>query len=111
MSNAQCPRTGARESGARWINCRLESRAPFADIQGMTAEELRPLLRGSATRPITVHADGKAYPISHPEFALLTSGGATLIVLHREDNGFDLLDMPLIARVEVHGDGKAAPST
>jgi hypothetical protein len=25
-----------------------------------------------------------------------------LIVLHLEDNGFDLLDVPLISRVEVH---------
>ena len=74
----------------------------------MTADELRPLLRASATRPITIHADGKAYPISHPEFALLTTGGSTLIVLHRNDSGFDVLDVPLIARVEVHGDGVAS---
>ncbi|KAF0180608.1 MAG: hypothetical protein FD161_702 [Limisphaerales bacterium] len=74
----------------------------------MTADELRPLLRSSATRPITVHADGKAYPISHPEFAFLTGAGGTLIILHRDDNGFELLDVPLIARVEVHGNGVAS---
>jgi hypothetical protein len=69
----------------------------------MTAEELRPLLRASASRPFTVHADGKSFPISHREFAFLTGPGQTLIILHKEDNGFDLVDVELIVRVEVHG--------
>ncbi len=36
------------------------------------------------------------------EFAALTGVGQTLIILHKGDNGFGLLDVPLIARVEVH---------
>ena len=67
----------------------------------MTADALRQLLRGSAFRPFTVYSEGQAFFIPHPEFAALTGPGQTLIVLHREDNAFDLLDVSLIARVEV----------
>ena len=68
----------------------------------MTTDELRQLLRGAAFRPFTVHANGKSFRISHPEFAALTLPGKTLVVFHRADNGFDLVDVDLIVRVEVH---------
>jgi len=68
----------------------------------MTTAELRPLLRGAAFRPFTVYAEGKAFTIRHPEFAVLTGRGRTLIVLHKNDDAFDLLDVDLIARAEVH---------
>jgi hypothetical protein len=68
----------------------------------MTAEEMRPMLRVSAFRPFTVFAGDQSFHIAHPEFAALTGPGQTLIVLHKEDNGFDLLDVSLIGRVEVH---------
>lgn len=67
----------------------------------MTTDELRQLLRGAAFRPFTVYTDGKAFVIPHPEFAALTPPGKTLIVFHKDDNAFDLLDVELIARVEV----------
>jgi len=67
----------------------------------MTAEELRQFLRGAAFRPFTVFAEGKAFVIPHPEFAALSPLGKTLIVFHKDDNAFDLLDVALIARVEV----------
>jgi hypothetical protein len=68
----------------------------------MTADELRGLLRGAVFRPFTVHAEGKSFYVPHPEFAALTGPGKTLILLHKDDNAFDLLDVDLIARVEVH---------
>ena len=68
----------------------------------MTGDELKRLLRGSAFRPFTVYANGKSFRISHPEFAALTGPGGTLVILHRGDNGVDLVDVSLIARVEVH---------
>jgi len=49
-----------------------------------------------------VHADGKSFHISQPEFAALTGPGQTLIILHKHDNGFDLVVVSLIARVEGH---------
>jgi hypothetical protein len=68
----------------------------------MTTSEIRQLLRGAASRPFTVHADGKTYFIDHPELAALTPPGKTLVVFHKEDNAFDLVDLELIVRVEVH---------
>jgi len=68
----------------------------------MTSGELRQLLRGTAFRPFTVHAEGKAFHVPHLDFAALTGPGKTLILLHGDDNAFDLLDVDLIARVEVH---------
>ena len=68
----------------------------------MTSIELRPLLRESGSRPFTVHANGKSFRVAHPEFAALTGPGGTLVVFHKEDNGFDLVDVSLIGRVEVH---------
>ncbi len=68
----------------------------------MTSTELRQLLRESAFRPFTVHANGKSFRIAHPEFAALTGPGGTLVVFHREDNGFGMVDVSLIGRVEVH---------
>ncbi len=71
-------------------------------IETMKTDELKQLLRGSAFRPFTVFSNGKSFLISHPEFAALTGPGATLVVFHKSDNGFDLVDVDLIARVEVH---------
>ena len=68
----------------------------------MSTDELRSLLRATPFRPFTVYLPSdKAFSVRHPEFAVLTPPGRTLIVLHGEDNGFDLLDVPLITRVEV----------
>jgi len=69
----------------------------------MSADELRRLLRGAAFRPFTVHADGEEFLISHPEFAALSPRGDTLIVFHKNDGAFDIVDVPLIVRVSVQG--------
>jgi len=69
----------------------------------MSADELRTLLRANPFQPFTVYLPrDKPFTVPHPDFAALTPPGRTLIVLHGEDNGFDLLDVPLISRVEVH---------
>lgn len=68
----------------------------------MSADELRQLLRVSVFRPFTVFVNGHSFLISHPEFAALDPGGRTLIVFHKEDSAFEILDVPLIARAQVH---------
>ena len=75
--------------------------------EARTADELRQWLRGSVFRPFTVHAEGKAFVIPHPEFGALTPRGDLLFVFHKDDNAFEILDVPLIARVEVHEPGTA----
>ena len=68
----------------------------------MTADELRPLLQNAGVRPLTVYANGKALRIAHPEFAALSPNGETLIVFHKDNAAFDVLDVALIGRVLVH---------
>ena len=68
----------------------------------MNADELRKLLKGAAFRPFTVHAQDQAFRISHPEFAAQSPLGDTLIIFHEKDGAFEILDVALIARAEVH---------
>ena len=69
--------------------------------EGMRTDELRQLLRGSAFRPFTVYVGEQGFHVPHPEFAALTPRGQTLIVLHKDDEAFDILDVALIGRAEV----------
>ena len=76
----------------------------------MNADELKHLLHATPFRPFTVYlASEKAFPIPHADFAALTPKGRTLIVMHPDDEAFEILDVPLIARVEVHGAKHADP--
>ena len=74
----------------------------------MNASELKELLRTSVFRPFTIHAEGKDFLIDHPEFAALSPRGDTLIVFHKEDGAFDILDVPQIVRVAVHESSRTA---
>jgi hypothetical protein len=86
----------------------LETRRSLWHGEGMTTDELRQMLRSAAFRPFTVYAEGKAYFIPHPEFATLTPRGRTLIVMHKDNDALDLLDVSLIARAEIHERKKAS---
>ena len=44
--------------------------------------------------------------IHHREFAWLSPRGRTLFVGHSEDDAVDILDGPLIARIELHDPSK-----
>ena len=68
----------------------------------MSADELRGLLHAVPFKPFTVYmANDHVFEIPHPDFALLTPKGRTLVVASNEDKGVDILDVPLIARMEV----------
>ena len=68
----------------------------------MHADELKQLLHASPFRPFTVYlASEKSFVVPHQDFALLTPKGRTLVVSHSEKEVVDLLDVALIARVEV----------
>ena len=70
--------------------------------KGMNAAELRHLLHATPFRPFTVYlASEKAFAVPHTDFAALSPAGRTLIVFRKEDGAFDILDVPLIARLEV----------
>jgi len=68
----------------------------------MHADEIRQLLHASPFRPFTIYlASEKAFPVPHGDFAMLTPRGRTLVISHSEKEAVDLLDVALIARVEV----------
>ncbi len=68
----------------------------------MNAAELRQLLHRTPFRPFTVYmASDKAFAVPHTDFAALSPSGRTLIIFRKEDDAHDILDVPLIARVEV----------
>jgi len=69
----------------------------------MHADEIRQVLHASPFRPSTVFlASEKSFLVPHEDFALLTPKGRTLVVSHNEKEAVDLLDVALIARVDVH---------
>ena len=53
-------------------------------------------------------ANDRAYSIPRPDFALLTPRGRTLVISRTEDEAVTILDVPLIARVEVDRDTGAS---
>jgi hypothetical protein len=68
----------------------------------MNAAELKQLLHATPFRPFTVYlASEKAFAVPHTDFAALSPTGRTLIVFRKDDDACDLLDVPLIARLEV----------
>ena len=75
----------------------------------MTAAELKQLLHATPFRPFTAYVPSdRPFLIKHTDFAALSPTGRTLIVFHSDDDAFDILDVPLIARVEVHAPESAA---
>ena len=68
----------------------------------MHADEIRQLLHASPFRPFIVYlASDKSFLVPHEDFALLTPKGRTLIVSYSDKEAVELLDVALIARVEV----------
>jgi hypothetical protein len=68
----------------------------------MSADELKRLLDARPFKPFTVFVpQGTGFEVPHPEFAWLTPTGRTLIVGRADQDGVDLLDVPLITQVKV----------
>ena len=68
----------------------------------MKADEIRILLKATPFKSFTVYMPSeKSFRVPHPDFAWLTPNGRTLIVAPAGSGGVDMLDVPLIARVEV----------
>jgi hypothetical protein len=68
----------------------------------MHADELKQLLHASPFRPFTVFlASEKSFTVPHQDFAWLTPKERTLVLALNDKEAVDLLDVALIARVEV----------
>ena len=75
----------------------------------MAPAELKQLLHTNPFRPFTVYLPSdKAFRIEHEDFAALAPNGRTLIVFHTHDDAHEILDVPLIARIEVHAPESSA---
>lgn len=80
----------------------LDCRAGLWRRYAMHADELKHLLNASPFRPFTVYlAREKPFAVPHQDFALLTPKGRTLVISRSDEEAVDLLDVALIARVEV----------
>jgi hypothetical protein len=67
----------------------------------MTAQAIRAELQ--ANRPFRLRtADGKVVNVPHPDFAILSPTGRTLIVFQPDDT-YEVLDVLLISAVEATG--------
>jgi hypothetical protein len=74
----------------------------------MSADDLRSLLNAVPFRPFTVYLPSdKAFRIPHPDFALVTPKGRTMVVAQEQSDVVDILDVPLITRVEVQAEHAA----
>ena len=68
----------------------------------MSADELKRLLKAVPVRPFTVYLPSDtSFPVPHPYFVLLTPNGRTMVVAHENSDAVDILDVPLITRVDV----------
>jgi hypothetical protein len=73
----------------------------------MTIEQLRTAHKAAPFRPFTIRmADGRVFPIKHPDFMWMSPAGRTVIV-GREDDSFSILDLLLMTELEMEPNTKA----
>ena len=66
----------------------------------MTTNEIRKLLRAQPFQPFTLHlADGRSFPVPHPELMLAAPGMRIVVVAHEKT--YDLVDLLLVTSVEL----------
>jgi hypothetical protein len=67
----------------------------------MSPSEIRSALAAKPFQAFVIHlADGRSFPVRHPEFAYVAPKGRWVMVVH-EDEGYDIADMLLITGISV----------
>lgn len=67
----------------------------------MTTEQFRAALHQQPFRPFTIRmADGRAFPVIHPNFIALSLTGRTVIVFHSGED-YSVLDRLLMSELQV----------
>jgi hypothetical protein len=75
----------------------------------MTIEQFTAALRAEPFRPFVLHAvSGKEYRVNHPEMALRTPSGRTVVVV-TGDETFELLDLNLMKSISFPEAPASAP--
>lgn len=67
----------------------------------MTSTQIKELLHATPFTPFRVHvAEQKEFEIPHPDFAMLTQNGQTLVVNAKTGDFAHIISVPLISRIE-----------
>ncbi len=67
----------------------------------MTSEQLRRAHQATPFRPFTIRmADGRPFPIPHPDFLSLSPSGRTAVVYHPDDSA-SIVDLLLMTELEL----------
>jgi hypothetical protein len=76
----------------------------------MKAEDIRKMQEAVPFRPFSlVLADGRAFPVPHPDFLSISPKG-TALSLWAEDGSIEcILDTPLVAEIRFRTTGKRSP--
>jgi hypothetical protein len=73
----------------------------------MTVEQFKTALDLQPFRPFTIGmADGRTFPVAHPDFVAQSPSGRTVIVLQPNES-YSVLDLPLMTELQV-GNGHPA---
>jgi hypothetical protein len=68
----------------------------------MTPQELRAAVQGTPFRPFIIHmADGRSFPIRHPDFLLIAPNGRTAFAFGPTADEFSILDVLLMTEIEI----------
>jgi hypothetical protein len=77
----------------------------------MTADELRNVYGAEPFHPFTLHlADGRNVHVPHSEFIAISPRGRTAVV-YSASGSFNVVDVQLVADIEVNGNGESPLST
>ncbi len=72
----------------------------------MTIEQLRTTLRAQPFLSFIIRmADGRSFPVPHPDFLSMSPAGRTAVIFH-EDGSASIVDLSLMTELEL-----ASPST
>jgi hypothetical protein len=67
----------------------------------MTVQQLRAAYRATPFRPFSIHmADGRSFPVPHPDFLSMSPTGRTVIV-YQENDEFSILDLLLMTEIQM----------
>jgi len=67
----------------------------------MSPKQIKELLHATPFTPFRVHvAEQKEFEIPHPDFAMLTQNGQTLVVNAKTGDFVHIISVPLISRIE-----------
>lgn len=70
----------------------------------MTIDQVQAVIKARPFQPFTIHlADGRSYEVRHAEFISHTQPAGRTIIVFKEGESFDIIDLLLVVSIEVHG--------